>query len=595
MPKIHILSDAVANKIAAGEIIERPASVVKELLENAVDAGASTIVIEVEDGGRRLIRVSDDGEGMSRDDALLSLERHSTSKIESVKDIENIVTLGFRGEAIPSIVSVSKAVIDTKRDGDVFGTRLIIDGGVLKTVSDIGRNRGTDVEIRNLFFNLPARRKFLRIEQTELRYIKGIVYDAAIAAPGLNLTLNSGGKELFSYRGYSDHVDMLRQIFGETLAGLMVPLRVNVDGIEVIGFVGKPETARSTGYNQTIIVNGRPVQSKSISKAVLSGYGPTVAKGMFPAFVLYIETEPSRVDVNIHPAKREIRIFHEFPVLNAIHEEVARVLHTLGAAPEFSTSGIGYTPRQGEPVTVFNPPSDRWYPDMQRFRETGKHPESHAEQTGFLFPDSPGVSTGHGAVMAMDGAAAPYEGPAFWQLKDRYIITTIKEGAILVDQHVAHERILYEEILDNLSGKTPPSQQLLFPLTLDFSAADFDMLVPMIPFLNRLGFSVREFGERSVIVDAIPAGFARFEEGSIFSEYIDEMRLHGKLTSGYTEKLAAAIACRSAIKAGKPLNQTEMQYLVDRLFATRSPFACPHGRPTMIKLTLDELDRRFGR
>ena len=587
MPKINILSDLVANKIAAGEVVERPASVVKELVENSVDAGATAIVIEVEDGGRRLIRISDNGEGMSHDDALLSLERHATSKIEKIEDIENIMTLGFRGEAIPSIVSVSKAVIDTRRKEDMFGTRLVIHGGVLKHVSDVGRDEGTDVEIRNLFFNLPARRKFMKREQTELRYIKGIVYDTAMASPGLSLKLISDGKELFAYRGCSDHYEMLKQIYGGTLSKLMVPLNVRAGGIEIKGYIGKPETARISGFNQTIIVNGRPVRSKSISRAVFDGYGPTIARGMFPAFILYLEIEPSRIDVNIHPSKREIRIHREFPVLQSIREIVANVLQSMGAVPELGAS---------TPVALYNPPSDRWQKEMPRHIPHGGTSGYKPSQTGIDFPDNTEKQRSSAYPPAfVEKDAAPYEGPAFWQLKDRYIITTIKEGAIVIDQHVAHERILYEEVLEHLTGKAPASQKLLFPLTLDFSSADYDILVPMIPFLNRIGFSVREFGERSVIVDAIPSAYARFEEGSIFHEYIDEMRTHGRITSGYTEKLAAAIACRSAIKAGKPLKQDEMQYLVDRLFATESPFACPHGRPTIIKLTIEELDRRFGR
>jgi DNA mismatch repair protein MutL len=278
--------------------------------------------------------------------------------------------------------------------------------------------------------------------------------------------------------------------------------------------------------------------------------------------------------------------------VNAIREEVGRVLHTLGATPVLD-GREGYITQSGTPVPIFNPPPNRWYRDAGAVGRTVAESVGKEGQASISFAES-GVAT-VAASPPVEQGAAPYEGPAFWQLKDRYIITTIKEGAIIVDQHVAHERILYEEILGNLRGKPPASQQLLFPLTLDFSSADFDLLEPMLPFLNRIGFSVREFGERSVIIDAIPSGFARFEEGGIFSEFIDEIRIHGKITSGYQEKFAAAVACRSAIKAGKPLTQPEMQYLVDRLFATSSPFSCPHGRPTIIRLTLDELDRRFGR
>jgi len=595
--KIKILPDIVANKIAAGEVVERPASVVKELVENAIDACADSITVAVESGGRRLIRVSDNGEGMSRDDALLSIDRYATSKIENVADIENIVTLGFRGEALPSIVSVSKAVIDTKTDEDKFGTRLIINGGVLQNVTDVGRDRGTDVEVKNLFFNMPARRKFMKSDSTELKYIKSILYDAAIANPGLSLTLISGGREIFAFKKCTDKREMLRQILGDSLVRVMVPLNLNIDGIEIEGFLGKPETA-STGFNQFLIVNGRPVKSRSILKAVLNGYGPPLVKGMYPAFVLYFEIDPRRVDVNIHPAKREIRIHREFVILQALSDNISQIFfQSMDAVPDlgdFPKSFPGFK-NSGTPVTIYNPPGNMWYQDIPKAKYgfRGSTVPKSQEELSFA-PDTVKEQPTDFSIGA-ETVEPLFEGPTFMQLNDMYIITTIREGLIIIDQHVAHERILYEEILENLSGKTASSQQLLFPLTLDFSAADFDVLIPMIPHLNKIGFGIREFGERSVMVDGIPAGMSRFENGRILSEFIEEMRKHGKITSRYIDKLAAALACRSAIKAGKPLNQTEMQYLIDRLFSTKSPFICPHGRPTIVKLSLEELDRKFGR
>ena len=597
MNKIKILPDIVANKIAAGEVVERPASVVKELVENAIDACADSITVAVESGGRRLIRVSDNGIGMSRDDALLSIDRYATSKIEDVADIENIVTLGFRGEALPSIVSVSKAVIDTKTDEDEFGTRLVINGGVLQNVTDVGRDRGTDVEVKNLFFNMPARRKFMKSDSTELKHIKSILYDATIANPGLSLTLISGGREIYAFKKCTDKREMLRQILGDSLVRVMVPLNLNIDGIEIEGFLGKPETA-STGFNQFLIVNGRPVKSRSILKAVLNGYGPTLVKGMYPAFVLYFEIDPRRVDVNIHPAKREIRIHREFVILQALSDNISQIFfQSMDAVPdlgEFPKSFPGFK-NSGTPVTIYNPPGNMWYQDIPKAKYGFRGSTVPKSQAKLSFaPDTVKEQPTDFSIGAETGEP-PFEGPTFMQLDDMYIITTIREGLIIIDQHVAHERILYEEILENLSGKPASSQQLLFPLTLDFSAADFDVLIPMIPHLNKIGFGIREFGERSVMVDGIPAGMSRFENGRILSEFIEEMRKHGKITSRYIDKLAAALACRSAIKAGKPLNQTKMQYLIDRLFATKSPFICPHGRPTIVKLSLEELDRRFGR
>ena len=597
MNKIKILPDVVANKIAAGEVVERPASVVKELVENAVDASADAVAVSVEGGGRRLIRVSDNGEGMTHDDALLSLDRHATSKISDAGDIERIITLGFRGEALPSIVSVSKAVIETRTKDETFGTRLVINGGVLRNVTETGRDPGTDVEIRNLFFNMPARRKFLRTEATELKHIKSVVYEAAVANPGISFTLISDDRKLFSFRKCADSGDMLPQIFGKTLADYMVPVEAIVDNVEVRGWFGKPETA-STAYNQFVVVNGRPVKSRSIAKAVYDGYGPALQRGLFPAFAIYLNIDPERVDVNMHPAKREIRIHREFMLLQGLTAEIAGLMGSRGAMPDLSgyrEPAAGGMQGSGTPVTVYNPPGDRWYDDRARSRENARPTNQPlTTQTTMPFTEA-SHAPAPSAPRASELSQNRFEGPTFIQLDNTYIITTLREGAIILDQHVAHERILYEEILENLRGKPASAQQLLFPITFDFSVAEWDVLEPMLPHLNTIGFGISEFGERSVMLDAVPAGMSGCEDGKILYEFIEEMRQHGKITSGYIDKLAAAFACRAAVKAGKPLNQAEMQYFVDRLFATSSPFVCPHGRPTMVKLTIDELSRRFGR
>jgi DNA mismatch repair protein MutL len=598
LAKIKILPDIIANKIAAGEVVERPASVVKELLENAIDAGADSITVEIEKGGARLIRVSDNGCGMSEEDVLLSIERHATSKIEKAGDIENIITLGFRGEAIPSIVSVSKATIDTKEEASDFGTRLVIDGGVLKNVTEVGRDKGTDIEIKNLFFNLPARRKFLKQESTEVKHIKKVLYDYAVASPGISLNLISNGREVFTYRKCADRREMLGQILGESISRYIVPIRLNTDDIDIEGFLGKPETA-STSFDQFIIVNGRPVKSKSILRSIMQGYGHTLPKGLYPAYVLYFEIDPRRVDVNIHPSKREIRIHRDFTMMQALRDTVSSAFQTMSAAPEFGEKPKNFldfneSGTSGTPVTIYNPPEQKWVDEIVR-PGVPPQPQDFPQQTGIAFHADPGQPYDAGQQTDLGGEEFQFEGPKFLQLNDLYIVATVKEGAIIIDQHAAHERILYEEVLANLRGKPSSAQQLLFPATYEFSAADYDVLEPMISHLNNIGFGIREFGNRTILVDAIPAGLSRFGDGNIFHEFIEEMRTFGKITSGYIDKLAASLACRAAIKSGKPMNQTEMRYLVDRLFATSSPFHCPHGRPTIVKLTLDELTRRFGR
>lgn len=601
MSKINVLSDIVANKIAAGEVVERPASVVKELVENSIDAGAKRITIDIEGGGRRLVRVADNGSGMGREDALLSIERHATSKIKNIEDIDTIATLGFRGEALPSIISVSKTIIDTRRSTDTFGTRLIIEGGVLKNVTDTGIDPGTIIEVRNLFFNVPARRKFLRSDDTELKHIKTILYDIAVSSPELDLTLNSDGRELFSYRGSPDKTSMLNQVFGESMARLLVPFDCSAEGVEITGFIGKPDSARNTSAHQYLVMNGRPIDSKPVARAVRDGYGPSLVRGMFPAFVLYFQAEPGYVDVNVHPMKREVRLHREYIIMQTLREQVAITIQSMIAAPELATDRSHFIDFSGtaRPVAVFNIPPDRWHADKPKAAAQFEQPSGQTALN--LRPSenmqSTAVNSSKESPFAVDSPddVPHFESPTFWQLKDRYIFSAVKEGGIIIDQHVAHERILFEEVLAHFHGRQASAQQLLFPLVIDFPAADYDVLEPMIPFLNQIGFGIQEFGERSVMVDAVPSWFKDDDPEKIFAEYIDEMRVHGRITSGYIEKLAAAVACRSAIKAGKPLNQEEMQYLVDRLFATSSPFVCPHGRPVIVKLTLDELDRRFGR
>lgn len=596
MSIIKVLNDIVASKIAAGEVVERPASVVKELVENSLDAGASKISVDVEGGGRRLIRVADNGSGMGREDALLCLERHATSKINDITDLEKLSTLGFRGEALPSIVSVSRTVIDTRRAEDSFGTRVVIEGGVLKNVTEIGLDAGTVVEVRNLFYNVPARRKFLRTEDTELTHIKRILYDVAVSSTGIHVTLASDGREIFSFRGAEDRMEMLRQVLGETMARLMVPFDFAVEGVEIEGYLGKPDAARNSPVHQYIVLNGRPIVSKSFSRTMRDGYGPTLARGLYPSFVLYVTTDPARVDVNVHPTKREVKIHREYAMMQALRENVALTIQSMPAAPDLDTDRrhyIDFSPN-ARPVSIYDVPDHRWHRDVPKGQ--GVVPEAGSQTALDLSSSDTVRSTVPPAVSGgVRGDDIVFDSPVFWQLKERYIFSTIKEGAIIIDQHVAHERILFEEILGHFKGKEASAQQLLFPVVVDFPAADYDVLEPMLPFLNRIGFGVREFGERSVMVDAMPSWHKGDDAEAIFSEYIDEMRMHGRITSGYIEKLAAAVACRSAIKSGAPLSQEEMQYLVDRLFATSSPFVCPHGRPIVVKLTLAELDRRFGR
>lgn len=563
MSKIRILPEHIVNKIAAGEVVERPASVVKELVENSIDAGASSVEVVVRKGGRELIRVSDDGEGMSREDALLALSRHATSKISSEEDLEAISTLGFRGEALPSIAAVSRLTLSTKREGDLAGTQVVVEGGMLKDVREVGRDLGTTVEVRDIFFNTPARRKFLRSTETELRHITQVVTELALAHPGVAFSLSHGARKLMVLprrRGLSERME---DIFGKERMTKVLPVSLKERGIEVEGAVGLPELARRSGVPQHILVNGRPISHRNLSHAVYLGYGELLPKEASPFFVLSLRIDPRAVDVNVHPTKREVRFSDERKVFDAVVRAVRAALQTEALAPHLE------------------------YPEVHpRAREIKEALEKYISKAQQL-PLSLELPR-HGE--AEEGRPVP-----LWQAHNKYIFAQVKNGIIIVDQHAAHERVLYEEALRNLSGERPRSQHLLFPAVLTLSPVEMRFLEESAPLLEALGFVIRVLGKDVVAVDAVPAGVGpRWRDGELFSEIVGELA-EGGTGAGLKEKLAAVYSCRAAIKAGEPLSPKQMQQLIDQLFATEQPFVCPHGRPTLIRVPLEDLDRQFGR
>lgn len=595
-----MLSEELANKIAAGEVIERPGSVVKELLENALDAGAGRITVEVTAGGTQLIRVVDDGQGMSRDDALLAFERHATSKISKAEDLHALRTLGFRGEALPSIAAVSRLTLETRQADEIGGTKVVIDGGEIQDVTDAGRNVGTTVTVRNLFFNTPARRKFLKSAQTEFRNVTQHVTHLAMGHPGVSFRLDHNGREVLSAGRREQRVERVRDLLGEELSEGMLPVQYSAGGVTIEGLVSSPQATRSSRMHQLCFVNGRNTTNRLVNHAVFAGYGTALPRDRYPTFVLFLEVDPRAVDVNVHPTKREVRFSDERAIHDAVIGAVRDALQSdrvVGEAvfapqdvrkaataaeagvaplPSGAEQAIGrYVARQGTDWA-----RQTALPLMRRFRSPAPSPTARQPE----------------ASDDLELARDAEEGrTVLWQLHDRYILAPIKNGLLIIDQHVAHERIIYEDTLDHFGDRRASSQQLLFPLTLEFSFPEMQVLGEIIPLLEQMGFSIREFGRSQVIVEAVPTDLKTWGDGAVLRGMVDDMVKMGTITSGLGEKLACSFACHSAIKAGRKLSPGEMENLVDELFATRQPFLCPHGRPVVARMPLEGIDKLFGR
>ncbi|MSS71595.1 MAG: DNA mismatch repair endonuclease MutL [Candidatus Latescibacteria bacterium] len=600
--QIHILPDDLANKIAAGEVVERPAAVVKELLENAIDAGADRIVIDVAAGGRETIRVSDNGSGMGRDDVLLALERHATSKIHTLSDLNAISTLGFRGEALPSIASVSRMTLESRTEGEEAGTRVSVEGGRVKEVSAVGRDVGTTVTVHGLFYNVPARRKFLKGIETEMRHIVACVSQIGLAYPALSIALSHNGRSILRL-GQADCKRRIEEVFGLDAGREAVEMEVEEEGIRVHGFLGRPTFVRRSGASQALLVNGRPIQSRTLAHAIYDGYGGLIAKGDFPFYVLYLDIPPGEVDVNVHPTKREVRFADERRVYQVISGTVRRALREADVIPEVSPEVFE---REARAETAVAPASfsERPAASVSTARETtrpydgGRKVRPAALDLDLQMslplierkPPEPKDASEEGTAEGDETETA-----AVWQLHETYILAEIKNGLILIDQHVAHERVLYEETLRGFLAQPTPGQQLLFPLTVSLSLTEMAFLREVFPLLERLGFGIRDLGGNSAFVDAIPSGLRQWEDGKLLKEIVEDLQEAGRSKSGVEERVATSYACHTAIRAGERLSKREMKALIDRLFATEDPFVCPHGRPIVIKMSLDEINKRFGR
>ncbi len=603
MSKIRVLADHVANQIAAGEVVERPASVAKELVENSIDAGATRITIEIEAGGRRLLKVSDDGEGMVRDDAVLAFERHATSKIRSSEDLAAIGTLGFRGEALASIASVAKVELITSTEDAAAATRVAIDGGRMRDVKDAAHPRGTTIAVRDLFFNVPARRKFLRSEATETFHLTNLVTHYALAHPEIAFAFVNNGREVVRAVPAKNLRERAYQIFGEEFLENLL----EVDGgdplcARVTGYVSAPRDRRTSRDSQYLFVNRRFVRDRMIGRSLSEGYRSILPHGVYPAALLFIETPLEEVDVNVHPAKTEVRFRRSAAVADAVREAVKNALASTGfvqpepIAPEppapqiqAATAAVSFTPPQPRIEFTPLPSGEEIARDIEELIRSSSFVKSPF-QTPPL--DSAAKLTREVTPETLSTNIRP-----LGQLEESFIIATDDEGLLLIDQHVAHERVLFDKYRALEAERRVESQQLLVPETFDLTPAQAAVFDQLAPEFEHYGFELMRLSGRTVAIRAVPADLPIGEARNMLSELLDTVDAEKKTTARETlrDEIAASLACHAAIKVNMPLAPEKMRWLIDRLLQTSSPTTCPHGRPIILRLQMRDILKSFHR
>jgi DNA mismatch repair protein MutL len=570
--RIAILPDAVADQIAAGEVVERPASAVKELAENALDAGATRVRIELEQGGKTLIEVSDDGIGMAREDSVLALDRHATSKIRSAADLVGVATFGFRGEALPAIASVSRLRLTTS-DGEGEGTAIEVNGGRVDQVAPIARQRGTTVTVRGLFFNTPARRKFLRSASSESRASWETVATLALAHPEVGIELHLDGRTRLAVPAGQSARERLESVWGADIARTLVPVEYAAGSFRVSGFVQRPADAQPTGRRTQLFINGRPFRDNFLVRAAEAGYRSAIHPGDRPSLYLAIETAGENVDVNVHPTKLEVRFRDRIGVERVVEEAVRDALGRLeSAAVMRSAASLG---------SSLKPP---WLSGA----------EGSQEDTGLALFEPLGRDEGADPGTEAPGAQAlPGE---VIQVCNTYLVYEGREGVVFVDQHSAHERVLFEAVMTRFTQGDLSGQRLLLPITLELTDEELDAVEAHKDALSRIGFEVEPFGGRTVALHSVPSPHPRFDAGRCFRELIGDLA-RGRFGgwANRLERFVATYACRAAVKGGDPLDERERRELLARLFACTLAPHDVHGRSTIVQLPREELERRFGR
>ena len=590
--RIHRLPSDLANQIAAGEVVERPASVVKELVENAIDAGARRISIHIEMGGKKQVRVEDDGEGMEPEDARLAIERHATSKIRRAEDLAAILTLGFRGEALPSIASVSHFLLRTRARGKPSGTEIRVNGGTVASVVEAAAAEGSVVEVNDVFYNLPARRKFLKSDAAESTQVSRVTTQLALAYPEIGFTLTSAGRTVLQIPPAASSRDRLYQLYGER--DDLLDVRKEAGGLRLTGFIAALAEHGPTRGPQHVFINRRIVKDRTIAHAIIDSYSQASIKERSPEVHLFIEMPPGALDVNVHPTKAEVR----FRDQSLVHEVVRRALMEAlgqGGVPQLQLrpEAVDRSPMAASIPGVLSGGAfpSRWIPDAVRLKPDPSDLASVV--SGFSGTSDP--------ALGVSGLSrtSPDMGPMIplGQFRDTFIIAVDAEGVAIIDQHVAHERVLFERVMERLTAGRLESQGLLVPLLIDLPAAAHEALVGRANELDRLGFELESFGDNTVKVTAVPA-LLRIEDSSkallALADDLDGLE-RGATVQDALQRIAATTACHAAVKANDPLTYEKMAHILDELRATAYSTVCPHGRPVMLRLTRREIEKNFER
>jgi DNA mismatch repair protein MutL len=580
MSRVRLLPDTLASQVAAGEVIERPASVVKELVENSIDAAARSIEVMIRRGGTSLICVTDDGLGMDRDDALLCLERHATSKIRTAADLTTVGTLGFRGEALPSIASVSRFRLTTREKDAMAGTQVLVSGGKVETVRDGGEAPGTQIEVRSLFYNLPARRKFLRSENTETRQIEHQLSLQAIGHPGIAFSLVRDGRLVFQLPASRALRDRIRDLMGNDLLARLLEVKPAQGKVQVSGFIGQAGVSRASRAQQFVFVNGRAVESPVIGAALHEGYHTALMKGQFPVTFLFLALDPAEVDVNVHPAKREVRFRDPAGVREAVIAAVRRTLES---------DRDSWQGHFRAPPPNLSPPVE----PVARSSIPGDEIQAHLP----VNPSTPAVTSPRLEVQKQDPPVTPHHFHILGILNKLYVLMESADGLVLVDQHAAHERILFEELQRRMEEKGVPSQRLLLPQVVELAPRDAEWLERNLGTLQKMGLGVEEFGRHTFKLESLPPFLSGADPSRLLHDVIDNLKSASQSASPMRlgEEMIAKTVCRHAVKANDQLRAPEVEKLIRDLLECELPYCCPHGRPTMIQISLGELEKKFGR
>ena len=584
---IKQLSKDLRNKISAGEVVERPSSVVKELVENSLDSGADEIKVIVEKGGKQLIQVSDNGSGISSKELPIAFERFSTSKISVFEDIFKINSLGFRGEALASIASVSEVKIISKIEtGD--GAELLIKNGVVGNVVPAAALKGTSVTIQNLFYNTPARRKFLKSPRVEFRKIVEMIRRYALSNPSISFKLISDGRDIVKLNN-EDLEDRIVHVMDPAYRDQLLQLNFIKGDYAIAGFLGNLNLVRTRPGEQYIFLNGRFIKNRLLNSAVYNAYKSILNRGEFPFFAINIVLPHNEVDINVHPMKTEVRFKDEWRIYHviksAVEEAISPILKTI---PDFEKPSFD---NQFDFPTTFIPKEGEVNPNQENFNLN----TSSVVDIKF----KPTIDRAKSYASQLASRPEPNSGKVdlenIWQVHSKYIVSPIASGLVIIDQHVAHERVLFEEVMAAFDDNPMAAQTLLFPEAMDFSPDQFSILLDVLPYLEKMGFRLKKSGNNTIMIEAIPSEMSWGNEKNIIKEMLDNFLESQKKHSSFQEALAASFSCKAAVKAGDVLNVEEMRELVNRLFGTKHPYYCPHGRPIIIQLSIEELDRRFER